>query len=172
MLGTFASYANDVLEVTSTSNSVKKGNHISVTDASGEVIYSGQVKYNGNLTSLFDFTQLEDGIYTVELNKDFVIEINSIAVKDNIATFILDSKEKIFKPVFRSEDSRVLISKLALDKDEMKIELYYGAELIHFETVKGNEILNRVYKLDETLRGDYTAIIRSKDRVFVENFRI
>jgi len=172
VLGTYTGYASEILEVVPTFNTLKKGNYISVSDEGGQVIYSGNINSNGSLNSLFDFTQLEDGIYTIEINKDFVIEINSIKVKDSVVTFIEDSKEKIFKPVFRSEDSKVLISKLALDSDEMTIELYYGTELIHTETVNGKEILNRVYKLDETLRGEYTAIIKSNDRVYVENFRI
>ncbi len=172
ILGTYTGHANETLEVVPTFNTIKKGNYISVSDASGKVIYSGRIKYSGNLASLFDFTQLKDGAYTIEVNKDFVIEINSIEVKDHVVTFIQNSKEKIFKPVFRSEDSKLLISKLALDSNEMTVELYYGTELIYTETVTGKEILNRVYKLDETLRGDYTAIIKSNDRVYVENFRI
>ncbi len=84
----------------------------------------------------------------------------------------LNLKEKIFKPVFRFENSKVLISKLAIDSDEMTVELYYENELIYTENVKGKEILNRIYQLDETLRGDYKAIIRSSNRVFIENFRI
>ena len=172
MLGTYTGYANETLEIVPTFNTIKKGNYISVSDASGKVIYSGRIKYSGNLASLFDFTQLKDGAYTIEVNKDFVIEINSIEVKDHVVTFIQNSKEKIFKPVFRSENSKLLISKLALDSNEMTVELYYGTELIYTETVTGKEILNRVYKLDETLRGDYTAIIKSNYRVYVENFRI
>ena len=172
MLGTYTGYANETLNVIPSASNIKKGNYISVSDASGQVIYSGRVNYNGNLKSLFNFTQLEDGIYTIEVNKDFVIEINSIQVKNNIVTFLNTSQSKIFKPVFRTENSIVLISKLAIDNSDMTVELYYENELIYTETVKGKEILNRVYKLDETLKGDYSAIIKSNNRVFIENFRI
>tara|TARA_R100001369_G_scaffold88287_2_gene124607 strand:+ start:119 stop:676 length:558 start_codon:yes stop_codon:yes gene_type:complete len=172
MLGTYAAYSNEILKVESTSITIKKRNHISISDAKGEVIYSGHINYNGDVTSLFDFTQLKDGIYRVEVNKDFEIEIHAVTVKNGILTFLQDFNEKIFKPVFRFEDSKVLISKLALDSEEMTVELYYENELIYTENVKEKEILNRVYELDETLRGDYKAIIRSNDRVYIENFRI
>ncbi len=172
MLGTYTGYANEILEVESTFNIVKKGTHISVSDAKGQVIYSERINYNGDITSFFDFTELKDGTYRVEVNKDFEIEINAITVKDGVVTFLQDFKEKIFKPVFRSENSKVLISKIALDSDQMIVELYYENELIHIENIKGSEILNRVYQLDETLRGEYKAIIRSNDRVYIENFRI
>ena len=172
MFGTYTSYANETLEVITTINTIKKGNHISVSDSSGDVVYSSRINYDGNIANLFDFTQLEDGIYTIEVNKDFIIEVNSIQVKDGVVVFLKDLKEKIFKPVFRVENSKVIISKLGFDSNKMIVELYYENELIYTDTVKGKEILNGVYKLDETLHGDYSAIIRSNDRVYVENFRI
>jgi len=171
MFGTYAGYANEVLEVTSTYNYVEKGSQISVTDASGEVIYSGEIKYNGNLIRLFDFSQLEDGKYTVEVTKDFQIKISTIEVKENTVSIDTD-KETIFKPVVRHRNNQVLISKLTLDSVAMKVTLYFEGELIYSETVEGTKVLNRVYKLDKTLKGDYTAKIESNDRVFIENFRI
>lgn len=172
MLGTLTGYANDGEKVKSIFNYVAKGSHISVSDTKGEVIYSGQINYNGNLTTLFDFTQLKNGKYVVEINKDFEIEINTIEVKNHTVYFLDGTKKKIHKPVVRAESDKVLISKLATQSNEMKIELYYNNELIHSETVKGEAILNRVYKLDSKLKGDYTAVVKSDNRVFVENFRI
>ncbi|WP_299098006.1 hypothetical protein [uncultured Winogradskyella sp.] len=172
VLGTYTSYANEVAEVKSSYNHVEKGNYISVSDTSGEVIYSGEINYSGNLITLFDFTQLKNGTYNVEVTKDFKIELNTIEVKNNVVSVIDSDKKMIHTPVVRTEDSRILISKLALDAENMEIELYFEGELIHSEIVEGEKILNRVYKLDETLDGDYTTIIKSNDRVFVKNFRI
>jgi hypothetical protein len=172
VLVTYTGYANERLEVQSTYNTLEKGIRISVSDAKGEVIYSGRINNNENITSLYDFTQLKDGIYRVEVNKAFEIEINAMTVKDGVVTFLEDFKEKIFKPVFRFENYKVLISKLALDSDEMTIELYYENNLIHKENVKGKEILNRVYQLDKSLQGNYRAVITSNARVYIENFRL
>ncbi|REG89233.1 hypothetical protein [Winogradskyella sediminis] len=172
LLGTCTGYANSTINETPSSKSLRKGDHISVSNRAGEVLYSGRINYNGNIEKLYDFSQLEDGIYTVEVNKDFEIEINAIQVKNHQVTYLETSSKKIFKPVFRSEDSKVMISKLAIDTNEMAIELYFEDDLIHQETIKGKEILNRVYKLDPNLKGNYTAIIRANDRVFVEDFKI
>ncbi|GAA4246781.1 MULTISPECIES: hypothetical protein [Winogradskyella] len=172
VLGTCTSYANTTINTTSPSKDLRKGDHISVSNKAGEVVYSGRINYNGNIEKLYDFSQLEDGIYTVEVNKDFEIDINSIQVKNNKVTYLETSNKKIFKPVFRSEDSKVIISKLAMDTNEMVVELYFENDLIHTETIKGKEILNRVYKLDQNLKGNYTAIIRANGRVFVEDFKL
>ncbi|MFP4844672.1 hypothetical protein [Winogradskyella sp. PE311] len=172
MLGTYTSYASETLEINTLTHNVEKGNKITVTDGTGEIIYIGLVNYDGNLTNLFDFSQLRDGNYTVEVNKDFVIEINSINVKNNVVTFNSNIEEKIYKPVFRIENSKIIISKLALDNKGMDIKLYYNDEVIFSETVKGEKILNRIYQLDNSFKGEYTTVIRSNDRVFVETFRI
>ena len=172
MFGTSASYANEVINVKNAFNNVEEGNQISVSDASGEVVYSGRINFSGNIKNLFDFSELNDGVYTVEINKDYEIEINTIEVKKHIVTYSENLSETIFKPVFRTEDSKIIVSKLAFNNEEMSIELYFGNDLIHSETLKGGEILNRVYKLDQNLKGDYTAVITTNNRVFVEDFRI
>ncbi|WP_179317084.1 hypothetical protein [Winogradskyella undariae] len=172
MLGSFTSYANELLEVVPTANYVKKGNLISVFNTSGEVLYSGTINFNGNLTSLFNFTQLENGKYTVEITRDYEIEINTIEVKNNIVSYLNIDRKVVFKPVVRTEESKILISKLDFDTKKMDVKLYYEGELILSETVEGSKVLNRVYQLDKTLKGNYTAEITSNDRVFVESFRI
>jgi hypothetical protein len=88
------------------------------------------------------------------------------------ASLIENTKEKNFKPVFRTYDARLIISKIGLDTNEMKVELYFEGELIYTDTVKGDEILNRVYKLDKNLPGEYSAVVMANDRTFTEKFRI
>lgn len=172
VLGTSKSYANEAVKVESTFSYVNKGNHISVSDAFGEVIYSGEVNYSGNLITLYDFTQLKNGKYDVEVTKGFKIEISTIEVKNSSVSVLEANRKVIYKPVVRNENASVFITKLALDGEDMEIELYFDGNLIHTETLKGNTVLNRVYKLDKNLKGNYTTIIKSNDRVFIKNFSI
>jgi len=172
MLGTCTSYANATLEVLPTFNNVKKGNAITVTDASGDIVFRGLIKFDGNIRNLYDFSQLKDGLYIIEINKDFEIEISTIEVKNKIASFIKNESKKIFKPIIRIDEDKVIVTKLALNSPEMEVELYYGNELIYSETVEGSKVLNRLYKLNKTIKGDYSAIVKSDGRVYIKNFRI
>ncbi len=173
MFGTYTSYANDTINVLPTTKLVNEGDKVSVIDASGEVIFSGHIKHTGHITKLFDFSQLRDGIYKVEIGKAFEIETLSLEVKNHKVVLVANSQEKIYKPVFRTYDGQLIVSKIALDSNKMNVELYFEDELIHEETVEGSEnILNRVYRLDKTNRGNYSAIIRTNDRVYIKNFRI
>ena len=173
MLGTYTSYGNQEVNALPISYNVNKNQIIKVTDAKGKVIFNAQMKdYNGDISKSFNFEQLKDGVYMVEITRAFEIEVKAIEVKDHNVTFIDSAKERIFKPVVRTEQSKVLISKLDLDAKEMTVELYFEDELIHTELIEGETILNRVYQLDRSQPGDYTAIIRANDRVYVEHFRI
>lgn len=172
MLGTFTSYASETLKDLPTFKFVNEGHNLSVKNASGEVIFSGRIKHNGNLVRLFDFSQLNNGVYTVEISKDFEIEVLDLEVNNEEVKILTDSSNKIYKPVVRTEEGLLIISKIALDTNEMEVELYFEDELIHTEKVEGDEVLNRVYKLDKTISGDYTAVIKSNGRVYSKNFRI
>lgn len=174
MFGTYTSYASETFSSSPIYKFVNEGDLISVTDANGEVIYQGNIKHNGNLVKLFDFSNLINGVYNVEIDKDFEIESVNLLVKDKKVTLLTDSQEKIFKPVFRSEKNTLIISKIAFDSVEIEVELYYEDELIYTESIEEQEdnIFNRVYKLDKTNRGFYKAIVRTNDRVYVKTFRI
>ncbi|WP_111683101.1 hypothetical protein [Winogradskyella tangerina] len=172
MLGTYTSYASQEASTLPASYNINNHHIIKITDAKGEVIFSGQLNQTGKLTEFFDFTQLKDGLYQVEITKAYEIEINSVEVKNHVVTFIESAKEKIFKPVIRTENAKVMISKLALDSKEMTVELYFEDDLFYSETLKGEKVLNRIYQLDQDLPGNYTAIIRSDNRVYVEHFSI
>lgn len=172
MLVTYTGYANEISKDYSTFKYVNKGHKLSVTDASGEIIFNGNIKHNGNLVRLFDFTQLNDGVYTVEISKDFEIEVVDLKVSKKNVTILTTTQKKIFKPVIRTEKDLLIVSKIGLDTNEMKVELFFGDELIHNENVEGDKVLNRVYKLDYTLAGDYTAVIKSNGRVYTKTFRL
>lgn len=172
MLGTYTSYANSELEVTPTFKYVKKGNLISVADATGEIIYSGEVYDSGNLTTLYDFSQLRNGKYTVELTTDFEIKINTLEVKNHKVSYLSVNQKTIHKPVVRIKDSRILISKLSLNTQETKVELYFEGELIHSETIKGEKVLTRVYQLEGINNGNLTTVVSSDGRVFMNDLRI
>lgn len=172
MLGTSTGYANETLKETSTFKYINEGHKLTVINAYGDIVYSGRIKQSGSLDRLFDFSQLKDGNYTVEISKDFEIEVIDLEVKDNNVKLFTETEEKVFKTVFRTENSMLIVSKIALDTKEMDVELYFEDELIHKETVKGDDILNRVYRLDRTLNGNYTAVIRCNGRVYTKDFRI
>ncbi|MCG1034901.1 hypothetical protein [Polaribacter sargassicola] len=152
--------------------SVKKGQALTIKDEQGLVVYKEKIKNSGNYSQTFDFSNLEDGLYTTQLEKDFESVVRKFEVKNGKASFLDTNKNKIFKPVIRTEENLVLISKIAFSKAPLYISLYYKGNLIHSETVKGNEVVNRVYKLSEKEKGDYQVVINTDNKVYNKDFTI
>lgn len=179
MLTTFINYANnsdfkkgiDARKVTVVFNNAKKGHQLSMKDDQGVVLHSEKVSEQGSLVKTFDFSELENGNYTLELDKDFEIVIKFLEVKNKTIVFNEDANKVIFKPFIRTEENLVLISSTSFDKKPFKIDIYYNNEIIHSETATSNIILNRVYRLDEKIKGNYTVIVRNNERVYRNEFK-
>ncbi|PQJ77005.1 hypothetical protein [Polaribacter glomeratus] len=181
MLGTLFNYANnekdfkttvDAKKVKVVFKDVKKGQLLTVKDKNGVQLHSETVSIQGELIKFFDVSSLNNGLYTIELNKEYLIIIKSITVKENKVTFIEDSEEIIFKPIIRNEESLVLISKINFDKKPILITLFYEGEEIFSETLKDQEIVKRAYRLDDNLKGNYKVIVYCNAKSYINEFKI
>ncbi|MHB0756539.1 hypothetical protein [Polaribacter sp. M15] len=180
MLGAFTNYANskdgnynlDVKKVKVVFTGAKKGEQLTIKDDNGTVLYSEDIKKEGKLSKVFDFSKLNDGNYTLELEKDFQIIVRPLKINGNKVTLDDSAKKVIFKPVVRSIDNKLLISKITFDEKPLDVALYFNNEIIYSETLEGNTILNRVYKLDEEIKGEYKVVIYNNGRSFTNRFEI
>ena len=182
MFGTLISYANE--NTTPTTNTVdakrvkveyktvKKGHSLTIKTENGLIIYNQIVERPGTYSKVFDLTNLEDGLYTTELDKDFEIHIKKIKVQNGFVTFLKKENKVIFKPVIRTQGDLLLISKIAFNKEPLKIVLYYDNDIILSETLEGKELLNRVYKLSKSERGAYKVIINTDNRTYTKDFTL
>jgi len=180
MLGTLISYATEGTNPANVAvakrvkvefNAVKKGQTLSIKNENGLTIYTQDIKESGVYSKIFDLTALEDGYYTTELEKDFEVIVKKIQVKDGVVVS-LENDTKIFKPVVRTQDNLLLISKLCLDKQPLKITLYYKNRILISETLNECELIKRVYKLSESEKGDYRVVISTDKRMYVKDFII
>jgi hypothetical protein len=180
MLGTFINYANenknsfnitDGKRVKVEFKTVKKGHTLSIKDESGTIMYSQEIKKSGTYSQIFDLSKLEKGNYTTELEKDFEIIIKYFSVLDGKISF--KDEKTIFKPVIRIKDNLILISKMNFEKEPLKIVLYYNDEIILSEnTTDSGDIINRVYRISEKIRGDYKIIVNTDNRTYKKDFNI
>lgn len=181
MFATLFSYANDntnsfdnefkkIIKVEF--NNVKKGQTLSIKNDKYITVYKSEIKNSGNYSKSFDFSALENGIYSAELNKDFEIIIKQFYVKNGLVTFLDNNSEKIFKPVVRNEGQIVYISKMSFNENPLDIVLYYNDEVILTDTIKSEKNQKRIYKLSENKTGNYKVIINTNDRTYIKEFKI
>ena len=181
MFGTLISYANeittptnkvDIKKVKVEYKSVRKGHALTIKTENGLIIYKQLIETPGTYSKVFDLTNLENGLYTTELEKDFEIHIKKIEVKNGFVTFLKKENKKIFKPVIRTKDDLLLISKITFSEEPVKVVLYYNNDIILSETIKDKELLNRVYKLSKSKKGTYKVVINTDNRSYVKKFTL
>ena len=151
---------------------VKKGQVLSIRNANSIIMYSDVIEMAGNYARTFDLTGLENGKYTTELEKDFETIIKPFLVENRLVTFLPEENKTIFKPVIRIEDNLLLISKISLENQPVKITLYYKDEVIYTETAKDAKILNRALRLLKNKKGNYTVAISADNKKYSKRFKI
>ena len=151
---------------------VKKGQVLSIRNANSIIMYSDVIEMAGNYARTFDLTGLENGKYTTELEKDFETIIKPFLVENRLVTFLPEENKTIFKPVIRTQDNLLLISKISLENQPVKITLYYKGEVIYTETAKDAKILNRALRLLKNKKGNYTVAISADNKKYSKRFKI
>ena len=181
MFGTLIGYAEEITNSTEFKfkkvvkiefKNVRRGHDLTIKNEKGETVYSKEIKVSGNYSQLFNFSSLENGLYTAELHKDFEININRFIMKNGLVSYFEKNIEKIFKPMIRTEKNLLYISKLTFNKESLDILIYYKDEVVMNETIKGDGMLNRIYKLSESRKGNYKIIINSENRIFKKEFTL
>jgi hypothetical protein len=152
---------------------VKKGELISIKDDNGLVLYKESIKSSGTYSRGFDLTALPNGDYFFELDGDVQITTIPFIVESSEVTFDKTKETIIFKPVTRLKEDKILVSKLALDLEPLKIDLYYKGndgtyELINSETIKNTQTINRIYKLSSHANGSYKVVYHTNRKEFTD----
>lgn len=150
---------------------VKKGQTFIIRNENKIIVHKQKIVKLGTFSKVFDLTNLKDGIYTSEVEKDFEISIKKFSVSNGYVTFIKEESKKIFKPLIRLKGDLLLISKLSF-KEPLNIVLYYEENTIVDEQFEGKDIINRIYKLSKAKKGAYRVVVNSDNRLFTKNFTI
>jgi hypothetical protein len=185
LMATVLGYANDgsfLIRKTNTNktvltlNDVKVGNLFSIKDANGLVLYKETIQTAGLYIKGFNLTSLPNGEYTFELDKDMEVKSIPFSVLDNEVDFERNSAEAVvFKPSTILKDNMIYVTKLALSKAPLVIEVYYDEgeykpyKLLHRETIEANaKKIERAYKLDEDVQGTYKIVYKTEGKQFIE----
>lgn len=153
-----------------TLDNVKEGQRLLIKDANQVVLYKEKITKSGGYKKGFDLTELPDGDYYFELNKDIEIEVIPFNVTYNLVTFNIDNKVRIFKPYVSAKDNKVVVFTSSLKANPVEFSIYYEnngtMELIHNETVTNLVNIQKAYVLDDSKKGTYLFLINTENRIF------
>lgn len=171
-----SSYANHIDHIPSTGiitlefSNVRKGHQLIIKDNQDTVVHRETIERNGDYLKKFDLSALKDGLYVIELEKDFEIIIKPFKIESKQIWYLENGATTIFKPVLRFKSNQLIISQLSLNKLPLNVEIFYEDKLIHSDLLKQESILNRVYRLSKLEKGEYSVRMVSGNRVFIERF--
>lgn len=161
--------SKDATKTILTLTDVIEGNKLLIKDAYGLTLYTELIENSGDYIKGFDLTELPNGDYYFELVQDFKIKTIPFSVEESTVKFEKDNELTVFKPVVKVEDNLVYISKLALNKQALTIEVYFdndGYSLLHSETIEGTQDIKRMFQLTD--KGSYKIVTKSDGKTFVE----
>lgn len=151
-------------------NNIKKGQQLIIKDYSGVILYSEVLEEIGTYIKKFDFSALPSGNYVMELNKDMKIIVTPFKIENDKVEIFSDKEVVLYKPIVRSNGSKVYLSRLSMSGQPLKVKIYYDGdnneELIYSEKFKNQNIIERIYALDERLKGLYKIIVSTEGRTF------
>lgn len=141
---------------------------VNIKDNSGVVLYNDA--FIGNKFSRkFDLTSLPNGNYHFEIEGQTKIMIIPFNVSLNNVDFQKEEETIFFKPIVRFKENVVYISKLALNNEVMKIEIFdVNSNLIYTEDLAGNLYLDRKLNFSKLESGSYELVLASGGKIFKE----
>lgn len=145
---------------------------ITVKDTHDYVLYKEDFK--GTIYSKkYDLSELPSGVYFIEFNGETKVKTVPFTVERHAVEFNYAATRIYFKPIVVVKEKMVNITKLELDSEPLRIEIYdNNLDLIYEENLGGNLYLNRQLNFEELPRGTYDLILRSKDKVITKTIEI
>ncbi|NCO62361.1 MAG: hypothetical protein GW839_02160 [Flavobacteriales bacterium] len=168
---------SNIAKTTLTLTDVKEGQRLIIKDLNGFILYKEFIKESGLYSKVFDLTDLPDGDYFFEHEKDLEIKTIPFSVKSNTVTFEKDKTITLYKPYVVLKKNTIYMNKLALNDASLDLTIHYvgyngGKELIYSETIKNTKSIERAYKLMKSNKGNYIVTIHSDNRTYYEYFTL
>ncbi len=137
---------------------------VSVIDEEGEKIYTDLVAEDDNAGKMYDFSEVEEGVYI----------FNTLTEHKKVeTTFVLDKNELrilteaiSYRPVFGIEDDILTISYMNLGQDDIYISLD-DASYLYYEEIEGSDMsYEKVFDIKNLSRGEYSITLKSGENTF------
>ncbi|MGB5981342.1 MAG: hypothetical protein WBG46_04285 [Nonlabens sp.] len=152
-------------------DNVQSGETLSIKNLENELIYTENVSKSGLYRKRFDLSELENGIYTLILERADKFEFQDFEISGGI---LISESEKaiLYKPTAQLIKDRLYVSQYTTAETKLSIAIYYNGELIHSGSVSGTKTIGRIFKLDKSMKGEYSIVLKSHGETFYRTVTI
>ena len=155
-------------------DNVKQGSVLTIIDKNGLVLYNESIKKTGDYSKGFDLTTLPDGDYFFELDSDLKIMIIPFNVKSSEVLFDKEAEKSIYKPIVRTKDHMVYVSKVAMDASSLSYKIYFAdnRDLVYSEKFEASDDIKKAYDFTNSKKGNYLFVFKSNGRKFTKTVKM
>jgi hypothetical protein len=157
-----------VVTITSLQDSNLK---ISVTDHKGMVVYYREATNSGNnYRKVYDFSDLEDGLYNLSVVNDNLTSERSFQKKQGKIN--VGEEKTTLEPFFGYKDGILKCTYLNFSKENLTLYFYNENQLIYTKSIGNNFNVVEALNLSKLNKGNYVAILTTGNKEYSYNINI
>ena len=143
---------------------------ISIVDINGEGIYYATVPSGQVYSKLFDFTNLDEGFYSLFITSGNIIEKNEFEV--NHSGIYLVKTDKEYKPSFSRDGKFMLVNFLNEGANEVSIAIRDNLGTLYTENNPGSYPFEKAYDISSLPAGNYSVVLTAGNNEYYYYFEL
>jgi len=137
----------------------KQNGSIYITDSNGHILYSETIKLGPAYSQIYDFTNLEDGIYTFYAEMERTKTTTEMKV-ENASVEVLNQVHE-YLPFFKVEGNQLMVMYLNQEWDEIEFTIKSIDHRIFYNGEEGNPmIFQKIFDISNMLNGEFYAMLK------------
>ncbi len=145
-------------------------NSFIIADSEGKIILRETIKKGSSTAKIYNFSNVDDGIYTLYSTIEYGIATTKIMVKNSSIEVI--SNEVDYKPVFIIKDNHLLVNYLNLEQEEIEMVIYNSNAELYRSTEGNSQVYQKKFHFSHHERGEYFATITVGRKNYTHSFYI
>jgi len=143
---------------------------IYIGDPEGRTIHRETIKKGSSTAKIYDFSNVDDGIYTFNSITDQANVTKTIKVENSSIEVI--STEVEYKPTFIIKENSLLVNYLNLEQEEIEMVIY-NSYTDFYKSAEGNfQVFQKKFDISDMESGEYFAMIKVPGKNYIHSFNI
>ena len=142
--------------------------NVSLRDPDGIVVHSDVISKNSEYGRVFDFSQVNDGVYTFVTKTGYTTTTKTIELKNNSISIL--GKDYSYDPIFMIDGDLLIVSYLNQSTEDISISLE-DSKREYFKEKEGNSLTyGKMINIEKLSSGEYTLALVVGDKEYKYRF--
>lgn len=144
---------------------------VKIKDQSDNLIYFKKIKNNDEFAYRLNLTQLEDGVYSLYVNREQKKFVQPFTVNGNQVE--IGALKEVIKPIVTVQDGSFTISQRGVLIENVSILTSKGKVIYSKNFEEDTKEVSKIrFKLEDDFSGKYTIRIQAEDEYYYEDLEV